>query len=38
MKKIMYVSLDERPCNYNYANLMLSECDELQLIQPPISI
>lgn len=38
MKKIMYVSLDERPCNYNYAKLMLSECDKLQLIQPPLSI
>ena len=38
MKKIMYISLDERPCNYNYANFMLEGCKEVELIQPPLSI
>lgn len=38
MKKIMYVSLDERPCNYNYANYMLEDCKDVKLLEPPLSI
>ena len=38
MKKIMYISLDERPCNYNFANFMLEDDDNINLISPPLSI
>lgn len=38
MKKIMYISLDERPCNYNYASFMLQDNEKIKLIQPPLSI
>ena len=38
MKKLMYVSLDERPCNYNYAGFMLEGNSNVMLIQPPLSV
>ena len=38
MKKIMYIPLDERPCNYNFANFMLEGGDLLELISPPLEI
>lgn len=38
MKKIMYVPLDERPCNYYYAKIMLEGNKEIELIQPPLNI
>ena len=34
MKKIMYVSLDERPCNYNFANFMLDGDENINLVTP----
>lgn len=38
MKKIMYIPLDERPCNYNFANFMLEGGDLLELVSPPLDI
>ena len=38
MKRIMYISLDERPCNYNYINLMLENDSKIELVSPPLSI
>jgi len=38
MKKIMYISLDERPCNYNFANFMLDGDENIDLVTPPLSI
>ena len=38
MKKLMYISLDERPCNYNYAGFMLKDNSDVRLIQPPLSV
>ena len=38
MKKIMFIPLDERPCNYNFANFMLEGGDLLELISPPLDI
>ena len=38
MKKIMYIPLDERPCNYNFANFMLEEGKDLELVSPPLEI
>ena len=38
MKKIMYIPLDERPCNYNFINVMLKDNEDIELIEPPLSI
>ena len=39
MKKIMYIPLDERPCNYNFINVMLKgHDDDIELVEPPLSI
>ena len=38
MKKIMYIPLDERPCNYNFANFMLDGGDLLELVSPPLEM
>ena len=36
--KIMYVSLDERPCNYNFAKVMLEDNKDIELISPPLNV
>ena len=38
MKKIMYIPLDERPCNYYFANFMLEGGDLLELVSPPLDV
>ena len=38
MKKVMLIPLDERPCNYNYANVMLEGNQDIELLMPPLSI
>ena len=35
----MYIPLDERPCNYNFINVMLKgHDDDIELVEPPLSI
>ena len=38
MKKIMYIPLDERPCNYNFAKYMLEDDSNIELVMPPLDI
>ena len=38
MKKIMFLPLDERPCNYNFAKFMLEGNEEIELVIPPLEI
>lgn len=38
MKKIMYIPLDERPCNYNYISFMLEDNQDIVLLEPPLNI
>jgi hypothetical protein len=38
MKKIVYVPLDERPCNYNFPVLLGEITEKYRLITPPMSI
>lgn len=39
MKKIMYIPLDERPCNYNFINVMLKgHDDDIELVEPSLDI
>ena len=38
MKRIMYIPLDERPCNYNFINFMLEENVDIELLTPPLTI
>lgn len=35
MCRVLMLPLDERPCNYNYPNLITEKCDDVQLILPP---
>ena len=30
MKKIMFIPLDERPCNYNYAKFLLEDNKDIE--------
>lgn len=36
--KILYVSLDERPCNYKYPKDIIGNSKEVEFIVPPISL
>lgn len=38
MKKIMFIPLDERPCNYNFAKYMLEDDSNIDLVIPPLDI
>ena len=38
MKKIMFIPLDERPCNYNFAKYMLEDDSKIELVIPPLDI
>ena len=38
MKRIMFLPLDERPCNYNFAKFMLEGNEEIELVIPPLEI
>ena len=38
MEKIMFIPLDERPCNYNFANFMLEGGKDLELLSPSLDI
>ena len=38
MRKIMFVPLDERPCNYNFAKYMLEDNSLINLVMPPLNI
>ena len=38
MKKIMFIPLDERPCNYNFAKYMLEDDSNIELVIPPLDI
>lgn len=37
MQKIVYVPLDERPCNYSFPNL-LSDQTEVNLLRPSLNL
>lgn len=36
--KILYIPLDERPCNYAYPQMITSLQEQLQLITPPLTL
>lgn len=36
--KIIYVPLDERPCNYRYPSFLADMCDDITLLVPPIEM
>ena len=38
MKKILYIPLDERPCNYYYPQYISSTRDDVTLIIPPLEL
>lgn len=38
MKKVIYVPLDDRPCNYQYPLLLADITHDIQLIAPPFSL
>lgn len=38
MKKIVYLPLDERPCNYHFPYLLCERSDVMTVIRPPISM
>lgn len=38
MKRIVYLPLDERPCNYNFASLIAENNGDFSLIKPPLDI
>lgn len=38
MKKILYVPLDERPCNYAFPQRIAAVRDDVEVIAPPMSI
>ena len=38
MKKILYIPLDERPCNYLYPRYMLNVRNDYKLITPPVNV
>lgn len=38
MKKVLYIPLDDRPCNYQYPLLLAEIVDELRMIAPPLSM
>ena len=35
MKKVLYVPLDDRPCNYHYPLQIAAMCDDIRLVAPP---
>ena len=37
MKKIVYLPLDERPCNYSFVKFLMEDNPEIQLVTPRIS-
>lgn len=37
MKKIVYLPLDERPCNYEFPYRIAAISDEINLVRPPLS-
>ena len=38
MKNIVYLPLDERPCNYNFAEFLCEGSNEINLIRPDLSV
>ena len=38
MTKIMYVSLDDRACNYEFTGYLAALTDDLELLRPPYEI
>lgn len=38
MHKVVYVPLDDRPCNYQYPLLLSEITDDIQLVAPPFSL
>lgn len=38
MKKIVYIPLDERPCNYLFPQMMAAGCSEIKLAVPAIGL
>lgn len=38
MKNIVYLPLDERPCNYNFAGFLCENNKEINLIRPELSV
>ncbi len=37
MRRVMYIPLDERPCNYNYPDMIL-QISDIEMIKPPKEI
>lgn len=38
MTKILYVGLDDRPCNYHYPLMLSDICDDIDMIAPPFEL
>ena len=38
MKKIVYLPLDERPCNYSFCQFVVQDNNEIKLVCPPLTI
>ncbi|MBR4949550.1 MAG: DUF4127 family protein, partial [Clostridia bacterium] len=38
MAKILYVGLDDRPCNYHYPLMLADICDDIEMIAPPFEL
>ncbi len=36
--KVLYVPLDDRPCNYQYPLLLAGITDDVELLAPPLSL
>lgn len=34
MKKVVYVPLDERPCNYSLCGLIAADNEDINLVEP----
>ncbi len=38
MKKIVYLPLDERPCNYDFPYLVTENSDKIRVVRPPLEL
>ena len=38
MKKIVYLPLDERPCNYDFPYLVTENSDKVRVVRPPLEL
>ena len=38
MRKIVYLPLDERPCNYDFPYLVTESSDKVKVVRPPLEL